>query len=58
MSLKAEFQWRFSKVLYFIANAAGDRGDAGKKKEAMYQAKDAALAAINLDQNCPDGHKW
>ncbi|XP_076442855.1 regulator of microtubule dynamics protein 1-like [Babylonia areolata] len=58
MALDAEFQWRFSKVMYFVANAAGNRGDGDQKKELLYLAKDAALAAVNLDTNCPDGHKW
>lgn len=58
MSLKVEFQWRLAKVAYFIANAAGERGEKERKKELMYQAKDAAQAAINLDENCAHGHKW
>lgn len=58
MRQRAEFQWRFSKVSYFVANAAGDQGDAEKKKELMYLAKEAAWAAVNLDPSGPHGHKW
>lgn len=58
MMLNADFQWRFSKVMYFMANATGDSGEADRKKELMYQAKDAAMAAVNLDPLCADGHKW
>lgn len=58
LSLKVEFQWRLAKVVYFIANAAGERGDTEKKKQAMYEAKDAAMAAIKLDEKNANGHKW
>ena len=58
MKSRAEYQWRLSKVSYFVANAAGDLGDPERKKELMYQAKDAAVTAVNLDPNGPHGHKW
>ncbi|KAK7104150.1 regulator of microtubule dynamics protein 1-like [Littorina saxatilis] len=57
-AVKAEFQWRFAKILYYFSNVAGEEGNVVKKKDMMYKAKQAAQETINLDPNCPNGQKW
>ncbi|KAK3589064.1 hypothetical protein CHS0354_008714 [Potamilus streckersoni] len=54
----AEFHWRFAKATYQVAQIEGGRGNAERKKEMVYSAKDLAEKAVNLQDNCANAHKW
>ncbi|KAL3873870.1 hypothetical protein ACJMK2_037004 [Sinanodonta woodiana] len=56
--IDAEFHWRFAKATYQVAQIEGGRGNAERKREMVYSAKDLAEKAVNLDDNCASAHKW
>lgn len=58
MSNNSEFMWRLSKGAYNVACIEGEQGRVNKKKELIFAGKDAALAALKLDNSCAEAHKW
>ncbi|XP_045161395.1 regulator of microtubule dynamics protein 2-like [Mercenaria mercenaria] len=54
----ANFYWRLSKTTFQVSQILGARGDAEKKKEYVYTAKDLAQKALDLDDQCANAHKW
>lgn len=53
-----EFLWRLSKACYMVAGIEGDRGNPEKKKELMFESKNHADSAIQLNEECASAHKW
>lgn len=53
-----EYYWRMSKTTFQISQIAGGQGDNEKKKRLVYEAKDLAKSALDLDDQCANAHKW
>lgn len=53
-----EFYWRLSKSTYQVGQIEGSKGNAEKKKELLYEAKDLASKAVDLDEKSSNSHKW
>ncbi|WAR19008.1 RMD2-like protein [Mya arenaria] len=53
-----EYYWRISKTTFQISQIVGAQGDAERKKRLIYEAKDLAQTAIDLDNTCANAHKW
>lgn len=41
-----------------MAQILGAQGDQEKKKQYIYEAKDLAKTALDLDDQCANAHKW
>ncbi|KAJ8308602.1 hypothetical protein KUTeg_013476 [Tegillarca granosa] len=45
-----EYYWRLAKSTYQVGQIEGSRGNEEKKKELLYEAKDLASKAVNLNE--------
>lgn len=54
----ASYHWRLAKNTFQLSQIYGAEGDAEKRKEYIYMAKDIATTALGLDDQCANAHKW
>ncbi|KAL4238374.1 Regulator of microtubule dynamics protein [Mactra antiquata] len=57
-STNVEFYWRLSKTTYQVSQIIGAEGDKDKKKQFIYEAKDIAVKALEIDDQSANAHKW
>lgn len=57
LSSDANFVWRLAKATYFKSQIIGTR-DKEEQKKLVYDSKDLANDALQIDERNSNAHKW
>ncbi|XP_078000899.1 regulator of microtubule dynamics protein 1-like [Glandiceps talaboti] len=50
--------WRLGRSCMLVSDIEGAKGNVEKRKELLNTGKDHAFAALSIDDDCAEAHKW